>query len=99
MLCSLLQSEGSGAGGAYNEKLIWRRLMAREQPITICLVSGTDPEAASVDTRCRKAAASDPIVDICRPACERPLRRVPDVPIALLELSSRADASNEASAL
>jgi len=45
--------------------------MAREQPITICLVFGTDPEAASVDTRCRKAAASDPTQAIAGSKCER----------------------------
>jgi hypothetical protein len=39
------------------------------------------------------AAASDPIVAISRPACERPLWAIPDVPTNLLGLNSGTDAA------
>ena len=39
--------------------------------------------------------ATEPIVAICRPACGRPLRAIPDVPINFLVLNCEADASGK----
>lgn len=44
-------------------------------------------------------AVSDPIVVIRCPACERPLRAIPDVPINLLYLNLRVDAFDEVGAV
>ena len=44
-------------------------------------------------------AAVDPIVAISCPARERPFRRIPDVPVDLLELNSGADTSGKPGAV
>lgn len=47
----------------------------------------------------RAAAASDPMLTIRCPACERLVRRIPDVPINLLELDSGTDVSGKVGAV
>jgi hypothetical protein len=45
------------------------------------------------------AAAPDPIAAVRDPACERPLRTIPDVPVNPFELNPGADVSGEAGAV